>query len=134
MNANIFKYDTSITKERSFHIKAFAILLMLIHHLFTFSNRLPEGGYISLFSLQGLTIEQFLGGFGIVCVCIFLFLSGYYLFHYMEEKDNLNKLAQKDFSALSWFGKHSFILYMIHQPIIYIILELIWKIYKYQFR
>ncbi len=64
----------------------------------------------------------------------FLFLSGYYLFHYMEEKNNLNKLAQKDFSALSWFGKHSFILYMIHQPIIYIILELIWKIYKYQFR
>lgn len=95
MNANIFKYDTSITKERSFHIKAFAILLMLIHHLFTFSNRLPEGGYISLFSLQGLTIEQFLGGFGKVCVCIFLFLSGYGLYiSYYQKEITVNSIVQ----------------------------------------
>lgn len=79
--------DTIITREKSLYLKCFAILLMLIHHLFIFSDRLPEGGYISLFSLQGLTIEQFLGGFGKVCVCIFLFLSGYglYISYYQKE-------------------------------------------------
>lgn len=56
-----YYYDTIITREKSLYLKCFAILLMLIHHLFTFSDRLPEGGYISLFSLQGLTVEQFLG-------------------------------------------------------------------------
>ena len=49
-------YDECITRDKSLYIKAFAIILMLIHHLFTFPNRLPEGGYIPLFSFQGLTI------------------------------------------------------------------------------
>ena len=96
MNANIFKYDTSITKETSLYVKAFAILLMLIHHLFAFSDRLPEGGYISLFALQGLTIEQFLGGFGKICVCIFLFLSGYGLYiSYYQKEITVNSIVQR---------------------------------------
>lgn len=89
MNANIFKYDTSITKERSLHIKAFAILLMLIHHLFTFSNRLPEGGYISLFSLQGLTIEQFFRWvWKSLCLHLFIFKWIWTLYFLLSKRNN----------------------------------------------
>lgn len=81
------EYDECITRDKSLYIKAFAIILMLVHHLFTFPERLPAGRYISLFSFQGLTVEQFVGGFGKVCVCIFLFLSGYglYISYYQKE-------------------------------------------------
>ena len=93
-----YYYDTIITREKSLYLKCFAILLMLIHHLFTFSDRLPEGGYISLFSLQGLTVEQFLGGFGKVCVCIFLFLSGYGLYiSYYQKEITVNSVVQRIF-------------------------------------
>lgn len=44
------KHDECITRDKSLYIKAVAIILMLVHHLFTFPERLPEGGYISLFS------------------------------------------------------------------------------------
>lgn len=73
-------YDKTINLDTSYIIKAAAVILMLVHHLFTFPNRLPEGAYISLFSYNGLTIEQFIGGFGKICVSLFLFLSGYGLY------------------------------------------------------
>ena len=98
MNEKQYYYDTIITREKSLYLKCFAILLMLIHHLFTFSDRLPEGGYISLFPLQDLTIEQFLGGFGKVCVCIFLFLSGYGLYiSYYQKEITINSILQRIF-------------------------------------
>lgn len=87
MISNPKRHDCIITKEKSLYVKSAAILLMLIHHLFTFPDRLPEGGYISLFSLNGLRIEQFIGGFGKVCVGVFVFLSGYglYISYYSKE-------------------------------------------------
>ena len=92
------EYDECITRDKSLYIKAFAIILMLVHHLFTFPDRLPEGGYISLFSLQGLTVEQFVGGFGKVCVCIFLFLSGYGLYiSYYQKEITINSVIQRIF-------------------------------------
>ena len=96
MGENQIKHDTLITKEKSLYVKSFAILLMLVHHLFTFPDRLPKTGYISLFSLSGLTIEQFIGGFGKVCVCLFLFLSGYGLYiSYYEKKVTIKSILQR---------------------------------------
>lgn len=53
------EYDQCITRDKNLDIKALAIILMLVHYLFTFSNRLPKERYISFF--RNLTVEQFLG-------------------------------------------------------------------------
>ena len=55
--------------------KGIAIILMLIHHLFTFPERIKDVSYIPLF--QSVNLEFWFGDFGGICVPIFLFLSGY---------------------------------------------------------
>lgn len=65
-----------INKEQSNFIKGIAVILMIFHHLFAYSDRWPENFPISwLFS--SFYIEQYIGLFGKYCVPIFLFLSGY---------------------------------------------------------
>lgn len=65
-----------INKEQSNFIKGIAVILMMFHHLFAYSDRWPENLPISwLFS--SFYIEQYIGLFGKYCVPIFLFLSGY---------------------------------------------------------
>ena len=59
-----------LTREESQEIKGIAILLMLFHHLFAFSDRIPNGLHYSNFTVT-------LAKFGNVCVPIFLFISGY---------------------------------------------------------
>lgn len=65
-----------MTAKKSLSIKGIAIIMMLIHHLFTW-------GQVEYLSFSGvvlpnnLTIEVFLGVFGKLCVTMYLFLSGY---------------------------------------------------------
>lgn len=56
---------------------------------------------------------------------LFLFLSGYFLFQLLNKMEVLNVLKKGIFMPIEWIGEHSFIIYMLHQPIIYLILELI---------
>ena len=100
------RHDCLITKEKNLYIKSIAILLMLVHHLFTFPDRLPVDGYIPLFSLNGLTVERFIGGFGKVCVCIFLFLSGYGLYiSYYTKEATMRSVLQRVFNFYVQFWK-----------------------------
>ena len=65
------KSDTSIAK-------LIAITLMLLHHLFGFTDRiLPENMYQSLYMFRGQPIEAVICASFKVCVAFFLFLSGY---------------------------------------------------------
>lgn len=84
-----------LTREESQEIKGIAILLMLFHHLFAFSDRIPNGLHYSNFTVT-------LAKFGNVCVPIFLFISGYGLAKTKKKtvNDFFNRI--KDFYLRYW--------------------------------
>lgn len=77
-------------------MKALAIILMLYHHLYAFPYRISYD-YISLFKYNDKTISFFIGDFGKICVCIFIFLSGYGTYYVYN---NTNDLIKKKLKSL----------------------------------
>lgn len=71
------KFELTFTKDHVLIAKAIAILLMFIHHLFVFPNRIIENEYSSIGQYNGKNIEIYIGIFGKICVAMYLFLSGY---------------------------------------------------------
>lgn len=55
---------------------------------------------------------------------LFLFMTGYFLYRIVEKNNLLKYLEGSISTALEWLGRHSLILYMEHQPIIYGVLVL----------
>lgn len=55
---------------------------------------------------------------------LFLFSSGYYAYQYCYNKKLLMKFCRKILPPFNFCGKHSLIIYLIHQPIIYFTLSL----------
>lgn len=65
-----------MSKQMTSAIRGIAIIMMLIHHLFTWD----KASYTSFFHvtlLRGCDIVTFIGIFGKLCVTLYLFLSGY---------------------------------------------------------
>lgn len=65
------------TKQDTKVIKGIAILLMLCHHLFAFSERLNGVSYVSMPFINGTTAAMFLANFSKICVTLFTLLGGY---------------------------------------------------------
>ena len=56
----------------------------------------------------------------------FLYFAGYFLYRIWRTGDIPDaKCLDKEIPLLTWLGRHSLIIYMLHQPVIYGILEII---------
>ena len=57
----------------------------------------------------------------------FLFLTGYFLYHWLQQKNKLDSLYSIKLSLpiIEWLGRTSLLVYMLHQPVVYGILCLV---------
>ncbi|MBU9709341.1 acyltransferase [Paenibacillus sp. AK121] len=94
--------------------KGIAVILLLIHHLFAFPDRLKYD-YVSLFSLFHERGEFYLGHFGQIAISIFLFLSGYGL--YKSNVQNPQHLMQKSFTRLSKIMINYWVVFLLFIPV-----------------
>lgn len=72
------KYETVLSKDYSNMVKGMAILMMIMHHIWGFPEKIP--------GLLLSNIEVQIGSAAKICVSIFMFLSGYGLYYTFEKK------------------------------------------------
>lgn len=82
------------TREDTKLIKGAAVLLMLMHHLWGFPERIAGGELRTLFSVFGKSFILYVGVFGKICMSLFFFVSGYGMYKSSQngEFNLLNKL------------------------------------------
>ncbi len=59
---------------------------------------------------------------------IFLYLFGFFLYNFLKSKDWLKKLSVAKLPPLEWTGRHALIIYLAHQPVIFVVLYLVFRI------
>ncbi len=112
-NLEFTKKDTSI-------IKGIAIILMFMHHLFAYPDRIKGGSsYIALFPMYGTSLEVIVALFGKLCVAMFLFLSGFGMYKKVakSEKDTISIVFKK----LKELYVNYWIIFLIFIPISFFI-------------
>lgn len=57
----------------------------------------------------------------------FLFVSGYFLFRHLTEADKMEIFSKSRLKWAEWIGRHSLPLYLLHQPVIYAVLWLVFS-------
>ena len=94
---------------------------------------LPENWYANGFTTYlGFTQPGFIStDYFSVVPWIFLFMTGYFLFHLFKEKQWIVCFdidLYRGLGWLSWMGRHSLLIYMLHQPVVYGALVITWKV------
>lgn len=84
----------AFTREDTKMMKGFAIILMLMHHLWAFPDRLITDLPLTFLTAYGIEIKKYIGWYGKICVSLFMFLSGYgsYLLYEQKRLNYLEKL------------------------------------------
>lgn len=83
---------------------------------------LPDSWYANLFTAYlGFPSPSFTSSdYFSVFPWLFLFVFGYFLYKLFGEKEKVKAIMRKGkIPVLSFLGKHSLIVYMLHQPLIY---------------
>lgn len=97
-----------------------------------FFVELPSALYKNLFTaFLGFPPRSFWSAdyFGLL-PWFFLFVAGYFAFKLMREKNLLRFLCKIKCPPIEFIGRHSIIIYMVHQPVIYGILTLFSWIFR----
>ena len=92
--------------------------------------KLPEALYSNLFmTYLGFTEASFFSTdyFSLLPWC-FLFITGYFLYQVFAERQLLQHLHKGKNQVLERLGKHSLVVYMLHQPLVYGVLNLVYMI------
>lgn len=106
--------EFSFNKEKSMILKGVAIILMIIHHLFAFPDRIvPPSYYISI-PILGNNIAYYLGVFGRICVAIYLFISGYGLYLKYNKQRNFKWIIEK---VKSFLMNYWLVIFLVFIPI-----------------
>lgn len=87
---------------------------------------LPEALYKNLFTTYlGFTEKDFYStDYFSLIPWLFLFLAGYFTFRFLKGKRVMEYLKGSFLPPVEWLGRHSLVIYMLHQPLLYLGLEL----------
>lgn len=88
--------------------------------------KLPEILYQNLFtSYLGFPYPEFFStDYFSIIPWLFLFITGYFFYRILEEKNLLKQITIKNIYPVEWLGRHSLEIYLFHQPILFMGLRL----------
>ncbi len=83
--------------------------------------RLPEGLYANLWTTYlGFPAGNFYStDYFSVLPWFFVFSAGYFLYGLMQRCEKMQILGRKTIRPLEWVGRHSLLIYLLHQPVLY---------------
>lgn len=90
-------------------------------------GRVPEGLYrgICMTALGFPELGFFSGDYFSYIPWIFLYLCGYFLYGILMEREAVRSFLGRRVGLPGWIGRHSLPVYMLHQPVLMLILECI---------
>lgn len=92
-----------------------------------FQVNIPENLYLNLFTAYlGFPPRGFMSvDYFPIIPWTFLYIAGYFFYLIIKKLNWVKPLQINLFPPIQWWGRKSLIIYVIHQPVIYIILKLI---------